>query len=95
MATPVHIVAVGVCFALRSGDPHERVPPEGKYSNFFKVGHNAYEIVLEFGQLYQGEDAPRVHSRVITSPAYVRELIAMLLRTLQDYEEANHLRDVK
>jgi hypothetical protein len=25
---------------------------EGKYANYFKVGHNAFEFILDFGQLY-------------------------------------------
>lgn len=55
--------------------------PEGRYANFFKVGHNAYEFVIDFGQSY-ADDPQResIHSRVVTSPAYAK----VLLKTLQD-----------
>lgn len=65
---------------LRSEDLHARAPLEGKYANFFNVGHNTYEFVFEFGQLYESGDAPFVHTRIITSPAYAKEL----LKTLQE-----------
>ncbi len=55
--------------------------PEGRYSNFFKVGHNAYEFVIDFGQSYADDpDRESIHSRVVTSPAYAKRL----LMTLQD-----------
>jgi hypothetical protein len=80
---------------LRSGDLHDRVPPEGRYANFFKVGHNAYEIVIEFGQLYKTERTPRIHGRVITSPAYARELLATLQQALHEYQEEYRLRETE
>lgn len=58
------------------------------YANFFRVGHNAYEVIIEFGQLYQTEDAPRMHTRIITSLPYARELLRTLQESLQEWETA-------
>jgi len=69
----------------------DRAPLEGKFANFFRAGRNDYEIVIEFGQLYQGEDTPRIHSRIVTSPAYARELLEALQRTLLENDEARFL----
>ena len=77
---------------MQSGEDENR-PLEGRYANFFKVGHNAYEIVIEFGQLYQPESAPRIHTRVVTSPAYARELLRTLEHALEQHEESFVLKD--
>ena len=71
---------------MRPEDLQQRVPLEGRYANFFKVGHNAYEFVLEFGQLYEHEKAPVVHTRIITSSAYVRELLDIIREALLEQE---------
>jgi hypothetical protein len=71
---------------LGSGDLKE--PLEGKFANFFRVGHNVYEFVIEFGQVYQAEEEPRMHTRIVTSPAYAHELVEILQRALREYELA-------
>ncbi len=75
------------------GDTQDQVPLEGRYANFFKIGHNAYEIVIEFGQLYQSERTPRIHTRIVTSPGYARELLRTLEHALEQHEEADLLKD--
>jgi hypothetical protein len=57
---------------------------EGKYANFLKVGQNAVEFILEFGQLYQPEETPRMHTRIVTSPVYAREFLRTLQIALDD-----------
>lgn len=61
---------------------------EGRYANFFKVGHNAYEFIIDFGQYY--EDDPqreRIHSRIVTSPAYAKGLLKTLREAIVLHEE--------
>ena len=31
---------------------------DGKYANYFQIGENALEFIVEFGQLYSDEPAP-------------------------------------
>ncbi len=65
-----------------------RREPEGKYANHFRIGYNAFEFLVDFGQFYDGNDDARVHTRVITSPVYVLELMEMLLDAIREYEKA-------
>jgi hypothetical protein len=41
------------------------VPSAGRYANFFKIGHNAFEL----GQRYAGNEKPQLHTRIVTSSA--------------------------
>lgn len=59
---------------------------EGRYANYFKAGHNAFEVILEFAQFYEGDAQPRVHTRIITSPAYARTFLEVLKDSLDRYE---------
>lgn len=59
---------------------------EGRYANYFTAGHNAFEVILEFAQFYEGDVQPRVHTRIITSPAYARTFLQVLKDSLDEYE---------
>jgi hypothetical protein len=50
---------------------------EGRYANYFKVGFNDQEIVMDFGQHHGGEES-LMHTRIIICRAYLPTLIAML-----------------
>ena len=58
---------------------------EARYANFFEVGYNAFEFLLEFGQSYANEKA-RLHTRVVMSPSYAKELLRVLTESVQDHE---------
>jgi len=58
----------------------------GRYANFFRVGHTAFEFVIDFGQLYQGDIEEQVDTRIITSPAYAAELCRVLDASIEQYE---------
>ena len=60
--------------------------PEGRYANYFHVGHNAFEVVLEFGQYYEAMSPPRMHTRIIAAPAYAKALLVLLAGAIGDYE---------
>ena len=55
---------------------------EGRYANFFQIGHNAAEFLFEFGQ-QEGS----IHTRVYVSPQHARILSDLLLKTLRQHEE--------
>lgn len=61
--------------------------PEARYANYFHVGHNAFEVVLEFGQYHEGVNRPRMHTRIIAAPAYAKALLELLASTIGDYEK--------
>ncbi|HEU4653437.1 MAG TPA: DUF3467 domain-containing protein [Steroidobacteraceae bacterium] len=61
----------------------------GSYANFLVVGHNAFEFVFDFGQLYEGSDTPHMHTRIITAPVYAKAMLATLRASLERFETAN------
>jgi len=59
---------------------------EGKYANYFQIGHNAFEFLFDFGQLYADGKRERMHTRIVTSPSYAKELLKVLGESLERYE---------
>jgi hypothetical protein len=72
--------------AMSRASNREKNVIEGRYSNFFKIGHNAFEFVLEFGQRYAEAEETRLHTRVITSPSYAKELLRTMMDSIKRYE---------
>ena len=68
-------------------DPEDLGRIEGRYANYFKVGHNAVEFVLDFGQFFPDNEQPYLHSRIVTSPVYARALLQTLRSAVAQYEE--------
>lgn len=71
-----------------SGRLHEGDQLDGRYANYFEVGYNAFEVILDFGQLYSDTGKAQVHTRIITSPRYAKDLLDTLKRSLEQYEQA-------
>jgi hypothetical protein len=59
---------------------------EGRYANHFHIGHNAFEVILEFGQFYEGEKQALMHTRIVTFPANTEMLLHLLSDALAQYE---------
>ncbi len=66
--------------------PRKARAPEGRYVNYFEVGHNAAEFVIDFGQFHVEQDMARLHTRIVTSPVYAKLLAAMLTNAVERYE---------
>ena len=60
--------------------------PEARYANYFEIGHNAFEFLLDFGQAY-GEVSPMLHTRIISGPAYAKVLSGMLAESIGRFEQ--------
>jgi hypothetical protein len=60
---------------------------EGRYANYFKVGHNAFEFLLDFGQHYSENEEAELYIRIITSPCYAKELLETLKVSIEQYEK--------
>jgi hypothetical protein len=68
------------------GSRRKRVrSPAGRYANYVEVGHNAYEIVIDFSHRYGGKRG-RVHTRIITSPGYAKAFLETLRTSIESYE---------
>ncbi|HEY0763946.1 MAG TPA: DUF3467 domain-containing protein [Pyrinomonadaceae bacterium] len=59
---------------------------EGRYTNYFEVGHNAFEFIFDFGQYHPQDAAARMHSRIITGPVYAKLLSELLHDAVQRFE---------
>jgi hypothetical protein len=64
-------------------------PPntEARYANYFQTGQNAIELVIEFGQLYADDTEPLLHTRIITTPAYAKNLLKLLQEAVALHEQ--------
>jgi hypothetical protein len=60
---------------------------EGRYANFFRVGQNAFEFIVDFGQFYPGTRKGSFHTRIIMGPHYAKALMEMLSESLTRYEK--------
>jgi len=60
---------------------------EARYANYFQIGQNAVEFIIEFGQFYPDEATPLLHTRIVTSPVYAKTLIALLQKALVQHED--------
>jgi len=60
---------------------------EGRYANYFKVGHNAYEFVIEFGQHYPENKEAELYTRIATNPFYAKALLETLSESIKQYEK--------
>ena len=70
---------------MRSDEEKSSGPrPEGRYANYFEIGLNQEEIIIDLGQAY-GESSS-LHTRIITSPAHAKQLTELLDRSLRQYE---------
>jgi len=73
----------------RQEEPRDDGEREGKYTNFFKIGFNSFEFVLDFGQAYDDNLRELRHTRIVTSPVYAKALAQLLGDSLAAYEQAH------
>jgi hypothetical protein len=68
----------------------EKVTSEGMqgcYANYLKVGQNAFEILLDFGQLYLEDEEAQFNARIITTPVYAKAFLKVLRDCIDRYEQ--------
>ena len=59
---------------------------EARYANCFKIGHNAFEFVIDCGQMTDETDDLRLSARIVTNPRSAEALYLVLKQTLDEYE---------
>jgi hypothetical protein len=63
--------------------------PLARYANYFEVGHNPYEFLIDFGQ-YQPESARVVlHTRLALGPTHAKMLAGVLGGAIAQHESDN------
>lgn len=58
-----------------------------RYANYFEIGHNAAEFIVDFGQAYSQSEKCQVHTRIVTSPPYAKALQRLLEKSITRYEQ--------
>lgn len=61
-------------------------PIRGRYVNYFQVGHNAFEFIVDFGQYDPDAGEANLHTRIVTGPVYAKLLSTLLCGAVEDYE---------
>ena len=58
------------------------------YANHLKIGQNAFEFLLDFGQFYRGDGIEQFNVRIITTPVYAKAFLRVLRNCIDQYEKA-------
>jgi hypothetical protein len=61
--------------------------PNGRYANYFTIGHNAFEFLFDFGQNHTEARSAPLHTRIITTPVYAKTFLALLQESVDQYEQ--------
>lgn len=59
---------------------------EGRSANHFELAFTESEFLLDFGQSYDDNQEPLVHTRIILTPLSAKTLFVMLHDLLEQYE---------
>ncbi len=59
-----------------------------RYANLFRVGHNEYEMILDFGQVDPDGITEAFHTRIITAAANGRALLELLADAVATHERS-------
>lgn len=62
---------------------------QGRYANYFEVGHNVFEFIVDFGQFHPEISSAQFHTRIVTGPTYAKLLLMLLEESINKYE-ADH-----
>jgi hypothetical protein len=85
---PAHAISLGKKMSPHSDSSGTACRLEGKYANYFAVGYNEHEFVIDFGQSYADNDLPEICSRIVTGPAYAKALLKTLRDSIEAFETA-------
>lgn len=72
------------------GDPTRSAAVlEARYMNYFAIGFNAFEFIFDIGQYHSEDETARIHTRIVTGPAFAK-LFAEMLRDAIDRFQSQH-----
>lgn len=64
-------------------------PPLACYANYFEIGHNAFEFLIDAGQVEPQSGEIRFTSRIAISPVHAKLLSELLARSVAQFEAAH------
>ena len=59
---------------------------DGQYANCLRVGHNAFEFVLDFSQEFDENEEAEQCVRIVTSPFHAKAMAMTLQAAVDAYE---------
>jgi uncharacterized protein DUF3467 len=65
--------------------PRSRAPL-ARYANYFELGHNAFEFIIDFGQYRHDTRDVALHTRIAFGPTHAKLLTGMLARAIEAHE---------
>lgn len=65
-------------------------PPLACYANYFEVGHNAFEFLLDAGQVEPQSGEIQLMNRIAVSPVHAKLLAHLLNQSIAQFESAHH-----
>ncbi|UEP52485.1 DUF3467 domain-containing protein [Burkholderia ambifaria] len=65
-------------------------PLLASYANYFEVGHNAFEFLIDAGQVEPQSGNVQLMSRVAVSPVHAKLLAQLLARAIAQFEATHH-----
>jgi hypothetical protein len=71
---------------VRQPNCKESAMIEARYTNYFEVGHNAYEFIVDFGQYQPSAEHVQMQTRIITGPVFAKLLHRLLTQALEQFE---------
>ena len=69
-----------------SADESPHHATAGRYANYFEIGHNAFEFLVDFGHATPDDATPTPHTRVVMSPGTAREFLRVLHGSVAEFE---------
>ena len=73
--------------AQSAGPPR---PLLASYANYFEVGHNAFEFLIDAGQVEPQSGNVQLMSRVAVSPVHAKLLAQLLAHSIAQFETTHH-----
>tara|TARA_R110000824_G_scaffold27803_6_gene94008 strand:- start:758 stop:1162 length:405 start_codon:yes stop_codon:yes gene_type:complete len=79
-----------------AADAHNAAKTNGRggaplacYANYFEVGHNAFEFLVDAGQIEPGTGDISFHSRLAIGPAHAKLFSQLLNQSIDQFEMEN------
>jgi hypothetical protein len=70
-----------------AGPARVEVQREGRYANHLAVGYNGFEFIMDFGQIFEDETEPPIHTRIITNPEHFQAFVELMRLSLEQFEK--------
>ncbi len=56
------------------------------YANYFEVGHNAFEFLIDFGQVDPQSGDININSRIAVGPTHAKLFLTLITRAVAQFE---------